>query len=123
AAIAADIAALLRRDTPSLRAVRRRWSKALKAAPAPDILAAARALEAKADQTAKWIAYELVRFHPAAFAAIGEREIADYASRCASWYAVDAFGTILTGPLWAKGRLDDALFEAWSISPDRWLRR
>ena len=40
-----------------------------------------------------------------------------------AWYAVDALGTILTGALWAQGRLPDSLIEAWSKSQDRWLRR
>jgi 3-methyladenine DNA glycosylase AlkD len=123
AAIAAEIAALPKRDTPSVRAVRRRWSKTLKARPAAEILAAAHALEAQAGQGGKWIGYELIRFHPGAFAAVGEGEAADYASRCASWYAVDAFGTILAGPLWAEARIGDALVESWSKSADRWLRR
>jgi 3-methyladenine DNA glycosylase AlkD len=121
--IAREIAALPVRNTPSVRAVRKRWSQDLKQSSAEDVLAIARAVEAGAGQTGKWVAYELIRFHPAAFAAIGEREVADYASRLASWYAVDAFGTILAGPLWAKGRLSDALVDRWAGSQDRWLRR
>jgi 3-methyladenine DNA glycosylase AlkD len=123
ALIAKDIAALPHRDTPSVRAVRKRWSQSLKAVSAEEVLAIARAVEAEAAQTGKWVAYELIRFHPAAFAAIGEQEIADYASRLASWYAVDAFGTILSGPLWARGRLSDGFVDRWSKSSDRWLRR
>ena len=83
----------------------------------------AKELEAQLPQERKWAAYELIRFHPAAFVAIGETEIEDFAGRIASWYATDAFGTILSGPLWAKGRLPDAMFEAWSRSESRWLRR
>ena len=120
---AAEIAALPRRDTASVRAVRRRWSAELKAAPADEVLAIAKRFEVTASQTGKWVAYELIRFHPAAFAAVSERDVADFASRTASWYAVDAFGTILSGPLWAKGRISDALVARWSTSDDRWLRR
>jgi 3-methyladenine DNA glycosylase AlkD len=123
AEIASEIAALPRRDTPSVRAVRKRWSQSLRAASAEEVLAIAKAVEAEAPQTGKWVAYELIRFHPAAFAAVSERTIADYASRLASWYAVDAFGTILAGPLWARGRLSDAIVEEWSASKGRWLRR
>ncbi len=123
AAITAEIATLPRRDTAEVRAVRRRWTKSLKAAPAAEVLATARTLEAGAGQTGKWVAYELIRYHPGAFAGIGEAAVADYASRCASWYAVDAFGTILSGPLWAKGKLSDALIAGWSTSENRWLRR
>jgi 3-methyladenine DNA glycosylase AlkD len=123
AAIARDIAALPQRDTPSLRAVRKAWSKVLRAASAADVIAAAQALEAGAGQGGKWIAYELIRFHPGALAAVSEAQIADFVSRAQSWYAVDALGMILTGVLWAKGRLSDSLIEAWSRSQDRWLRR
>lgn len=123
AAIAREIADLPRADTASVRAVRKRWSKALRASPAEEVLAAVSALESRAAQTGKWVAYELVRFHPAAFAAVTEAQVAAFASRAASWYAVDALGTILTGPLWAKGQVSDALVETWSRSDDRWLRR
>lgn len=123
AAITAEIADLPKRDTPSIRAVRRRWSASLKTAPADEVLALARSVAAAAGQGGKWVAYELIRFHPGAFAAIEEDEIDAYAAYCASWYAVDAFGTILAGPLWAKRRLSDELIQRWSVSPDPWLRR
>lgn len=121
--IRAEIAALLRAYTPELRELRKRWSVALKPEAAATVLAAAMRLEGRQPQEGKWIAYELVRHHPGAFAAVGEAEVEDFAARIASWYATDAFGTILSGPLWAKGRLDDPLFEAWSRSESRWLRR
>src|SRR5262249_9336096 len=89
--LAAEIAALPKRDTPSVRAVRRRWSAQLKSAPAADVLALAAAYEAAAGQGGKWVAYELIRFHKAAFAWIDEAAIEDYASRLSSWGAVDAF--------------------------------
>jgi len=123
AAISAEIATLPRRDTAEVRAVRRRWTRSLKTVSAGEVLATAASLEARASQTGKWVAYELVRYHPGAFAEITEGQVADYAERCASWYAVDAFGTILSGPLWAKGKVGDALVEAWSTSQNRWLRR
>jgi hypothetical protein len=123
AQIANDIAALPRRDTASVRDVRRHWSQALKAASADEVLSIAKAVEAAAGQTGKWVGYELIRFHPAAFAAVTEADIADFESRLASWYAVDAFGTILAGPLWARGWLSDDVVDRWSMSADRWLRR
>jgi hypothetical protein len=121
--LAAEIAAVPRRDTPSVRAVRRRWSATLKTAPAADVIAFARAFEGHAGQGGKWVAYELIRFHRSAFDAVGETDLADFATRLSSWGAVDAFGTILAGPAWANGRLSDARVDGWSTSPDRWLRR
>jgi len=118
-----EIAALARRDTPNLRALRKAWSARLKGDSADHVIATAQTLEAAAPQEGKWLAYELVRHHKPAFAAVTEAQIADFASRIASWYATDAFGTILSGPLWAKGRISDALIDGWSKSEDRWLRR
>jgi 3-methyladenine DNA glycosylase AlkD len=123
ARIRADFAALRKPDTPALRAVRKQWSKTLKDADAEVVIEVARLLERSAAQSLKWPAYELVRFHPGAFAALTEAQIVDFAGRIASWYATDAFGTILTGALWAKGRLPDALIDRWSRADDRWLRR
>lgn len=123
AAIARDIAQLPKRDTASVRAVRRAWSKTLRHASAAEVLSVAEAVEAGAGQGGKWVAYELIRFHPGALAAVTERQIAAFAGRAQSWYAVDALGTILTGLLWVRGRLDDGLIEAWARSDDRWLRR
>jgi len=119
----ADVLALPKRDTPSLRAVRKQWSKTLKDAEAAEVIATAQALERPAGQGGKWLGYELIRFHPGAFAAVTEAQIVDFASRIASWYATDAFGTILSGPLWARGRVSDALIDSWTRSDDRWLRR
>jgi 3-methyladenine DNA glycosylase AlkD len=121
--LAAEIAALPKRDTPSMRAVRRNWSAKLKGAPAADVVAFAQGFERAAGQGGKWVAYELIRFHRGAFAAVGDAVAADFARRVASWGAVDAFGTILAGPAWAGGRLSDGLIDGWSTSPDRWLRR
>src|SRR3954467_9357518 len=101
--IGAEIAALPRRDTPHLRAVRKAGSAKLKGEPADVVIAAAQALEVGAGQGGKWIAYELIRHHPGAFAAVTPEQVEDFACRIASWYATDAFGTILSGPLWAKG--------------------
>lgn len=118
-----EIAALAKRDTPHLRTLRKVWSQTLKAETGAQVIAVAEALEAVSPQEGKWLAYELIRHHKAAFAEVSQLVVERFAERAASWYAVDALGTILTGALWAKGRLPDALFDAWSRSDDRWLRR
>lgn len=119
----AEVAALPKRDTPHLRALRKGWSSALKGEDALHVIAIAEALEAVSPQEGQWIAYELVRHHKGAFAAVSLTVVETFAERAASWYAVDALGTILTGPLWAAGRLPDKVVEAWSHSPNRWRRR
>jgi 3-methyladenine DNA glycosylase AlkD len=123
AQIEAEIAALPAAYTPELRDLRKLWSLELKPQPAANVIALTRALEQASPQERKWVAYELVRFHPAAFAAIDQTEVEGFAGRIASWYATDAFGTVLSGPLWARGRLPDDMFDGWSRSDSRWLRR
>lgn len=119
----AQIAALPKRDTPHLRVLRKSWSQELKSEPALHVLAVGEALDAVSPQEIKWLAYELIRHHKAAFADVSLILVERLAGHAASWYAVDALGTILTGPLWAAGRLPDATVDAWSRSEDRWLRR
>jgi len=118
-----EVAALPKRDTPHLRALRKTWSQALKPEAGAQVIAIAEALEAVSPQEDKWLAYELIRHHKAAFAEVSQLVAERFAERAASWYAVDALGTILVGPLWASGRLPDDLFDTWSRSENRWLRR
>ncbi|MEA3016446.1 MAG: hypothetical protein QOI38_1168 [Sphingomonadales bacterium] len=109
------------RTVPELRQVRRRATAAWRAQNADFILAAARKLNER--HAYRWIGYELVRFHKAAFEALTDRTLAELAVGLDSWESVDAFARTLSGPAWAQGLVSDALIEAWSRSPDRWLRR
>ena len=71
----------------------------------------------------RWAAYELIRFHPAAFRALDDALLEALAEGLVSWDTVDAFGRILSGPAWVQGLASDALIRRWAVSPDRWLRR
>jgi 3-methyladenine DNA glycosylase AlkD len=117
----AEIAALPNRATPDLRAVRRRASAALKGATADEVRAIAWPLAR--DPGLRWIGYELIAFHPKAFASVTEGDLEALAQGLQSWGEIDAFGTILTGEAWRAGQASDALFARWAASPDRWLRR
>jgi 3-methyladenine DNA glycosylase AlkD len=120
-ALVADLQALDSANTPAIRRLRRARSSAWRAR-SPDFIAAV-ALELSRRRAFRWVGYELIRFHRPAFAAIDERLIAALAVGLDSWGAVDAFARILAGPAWAQGLITDRLPEAWSRSPDRWLRR
>lgn len=122
-AIEADLRTLSGAYTPALRDLRKGWTTKLKPAPAADVIEIALALAATRPQETKWIAYELVRHHRGAYDAVSQAQLEAFASELASWYSVDAFGTILLGPLWAKGRVGDDLIDRWAASPSRWLRR
>ncbi|HXV00973.1 MAG TPA: DNA alkylation repair protein [Caulobacteraceae bacterium] len=120
-ALIADITALGPVDTPAIRRLRRARTAAWKLR-SPDFIAAL-ALELSRRRAFRWVGYELVRFHRPAFAALDDRLVATLAVGLDSWGAVDGFARILAGPAWARGAVSDGLIEAWSRSPDRWLRR
>lgn len=119
----ADIARAEPAMTPGLRDLRRGWSAMLKGASAAEVLALAHVFHDRLPHARRWLAHELIRFHREAFAAYGGAVAERMAGGLSSWQAVDAFGTILSGPAWAAGRITDGQVEAWSNSEDRWLRR
>jgi 3-methyladenine DNA glycosylase AlkD len=121
AAIDAEIRALPVRNTPGVRAVRRRYSRALREAEPAFVLAVARALLGKHGQ--RWVAYELIGDHPPAFERLGEAELEEFGRGIEGWGAVDAFARTLAGPAWLAGQVSDDLIQRWAGSPDVWWRR
>lgn len=119
----ADLARLGPAATPQLRELRKGWSAMLKGSSAAEVIALACVFHDRLPQETRWLAHELVRFHKEAFAAIGTAQAERLAGGVSGWYAVDALGTILTGPAWAAGRIEDGLIDAWSRSEERWMRR
>lgn len=115
-----DLNSSVVRNTPALRQLRRAYSKTWKREPPQVVLGIARKVSASGY---RWIGCELIRNHPAAFAALNDRTVAQFAIGLNSWDSVDAFARILSGPAWAHGYVSDALIEKWSRSRDRWLRR
>jgi 3-methyladenine DNA glycosylase AlkD len=100
-----------------LRAVRRRWTKALTDASAGDVLRLAGSVEPR------FIGYELVLHHAAALAAVDRPIAVRLAGPLTNWGEVDAFGSLLAGPAWLHGRLTDDDVVGWARSTDRWWRR
>jgi 3-methyladenine DNA glycosylase AlkD len=119
--IDAEIRGLLRQNTPSVRAVRRKYSRALQAASPEFVLGLARELLETYDH--RWVAYELIHSHPEAFQRIGTAELDDLGQGMDSWVSVDTFARILAGPAWLQGQVPDALIHEWAHSEDRWWRR
>jgi 3-methyladenine DNA glycosylase AlkD len=108
----------------SIRAVRRLRTRAWKGK-APDFVTAVALdlAQRRAHRWERWFAYELIRFHAGAFAALNDRTLSRLAKGLDSWNSVDAFGRILSGPAWAHGRASDGLIDRWSRSHDLWHRR
>lgn len=116
----ADLSAVAAPDVPSLRAVRRLYTREWRDEPGAFILGVALTL---IRGRFGWIGHELVRFHRGAFSSLTDDKLAALAAGLDSWDSVDAFGRILSGPAWAYGLASDSLVESWAGSPDRWLRR
>ena len=119
--IHADIQALPKRNTPSVRAVRRRYSRALQKASVDYMFDVARDLLSRYGYRS--VPYELIQAHPAAFQRLGPAELEEFGQGIDSWWAVDSFARILAGPAWRDGQVPDSLIHRWARSPDRWWRR
>jgi 3-methyladenine DNA glycosylase AlkD len=119
----AELALIGKCDTPALRGVRRSLSRTLAKASPALVLAVADALVKRGGWADRLIAYEVVAAHRLAFAALDERRLIRWSKGLADWGTVDLFGCTLGGQAWREGLLSDAVVDAWSRSPDRWLRR
>ena len=71
----------------------------------------------------RWVAYELVSFHPGGLACLDAGRVERLGRGLDGWAAVDAFGCIVAGPAWRLGRVPDATIQGWAAAADRWWRR
>ncbi|MEW5977914.1 MAG: DNA alkylation repair protein [Acidobacteriota bacterium] len=69
------------------------------------------------------MAYELIRYHPAAFKCLDKVTLEELGQGINSWWTVDAFARILSGPAWLQGQVSDQVILKWARSEDRWWRR
>jgi 3-methyladenine DNA glycosylase AlkD len=120
-AIGAELQALSARTTPHMRAIRRKYSRTLQQASADFRLRLAKQL--CGIDNARWFAYELIQSHKVAFARLDATALEDLGHGIKSWWTVDAFARILSGPAWRKGQVSDEVPLQWAHSPDRWWRR
>ncbi len=118
-----DLAVLARHDVPTVRSVRRRYSKLLKNEPGPIVVEFALGLAATGDWPELLIACEVVASHRAAATALREKQILEMAKGLADWGTVDLFGVTILGPAWRDRRVSDAIMQRLVRSPDRWQRR
>lgn len=125
AAIAAEINARIQdlkiRNTPNLRAIRRRYSCLLVEANAGLVLGIATELLDRYGWRS--VAYELILHHRDALLRMGESELEEFGRGIDSWWSVDAFARTLSGPAWRQGSVRDDLMLQWARSGDRWWRR
>ena len=114
---------LPRRDTQSIRRVRREFSKELADEEARDIVKLGLKLLASGDFMHRFIAYELVSGHREALRSLNARTLEQLGTQLNSWESVDTFCSYLAGPAWREGQVPDSLIKRWARSKDRWWRR
>jgi len=116
-----ELESLPERKTAPMREVRRKYSQALRAENAAYVLEAAHAIVAT-DQH-RWIAYELIADHPAAFHALDRQKLEALGRGMKGWDVVDRFSRTLSGPAWRDGLIPTQTIHDWAHSSDRWWRR
>jgi 3-methyladenine DNA glycosylase AlkD len=121
ARIDAEIRALPVQNTPSVRALRRQYSQKLSEADAAFILELAR--ELVEGYGYRSVPYELVLYHKEAFRSVGETELEELGRGIDSWWSVDSFARLLSGPACRDGQVPDDLIHKWTRCKDRWWRR
>lgn len=120
-AFADEQLALSIHNSDSERAIRLKYSNLVQQAPGEYVMSFARQLLFKHAQ--RWQAYEIIAEHEQAFRSLGVDELEELGQGIGSWWTVDAFARILSGPAWRDGLIQDALVVKWAGSPDLWWRR
>jgi 3-methyladenine DNA glycosylase AlkD len=122
AEIEARVEGMAVRNTPSLRALRREYSKRIKAVPARDAVSIAAALIAHR-RVHRFFGDEIIASRPEALRTLNLTQLERLGSGISSWDQVDSFACYLSGPAWREGLIDDQAIMKWARSKDRWWRR
>jgi len=123
AEITSKVESLPRRDTASVRALRREFSRRLGGVDPEMVIDLAFCLIARPEFLYRFVAYELIRHHRGAFALLDEALVERLGQGVDSWYDVDTFGLEISGQVWREGRVSDDAVARWASSDDRWWRR
>lgn len=116
-----DLESLPKPKTEAMRKVRREYSSTLLSEEASYVIAAAQAILDSGKH--RWIAYELVRYHPHAFHSLDKNGLEALGRGINSWSTVDSFSRTLSGPAWREGFISTETIHEWAKSDDRWWRR
>lgn len=118
-----ELASLPRQDVPSVRLLRRRYSRALADESPRTVLRFARSLLDDADWPERLIAWEVLAAHDGALGLLNDRLAEEMARGLSDWGSVDLFGVTVLGQAWRAGLVTDSKILAWGRSRDRWRRR
>lgn len=120
--IEARVEGLPVRNIPSLRTLRREYSKRFEALPPRDVVKVATALLARR-RVHRVIGDELIATRADALATLDLTQLEHLGSGISSWDQVDSFACYLSGPAWREGCIEDQAIVQWTKSNDRWWRR
>lgn len=118
-----DVQALAFPNIANIRNLRREFSKRLAKAEPEFVLNLALNLMELPGFEFRFIAYELVQHHPAAFSTLNVTALEKLGQGIDNWAAVDCFGCYLAGPAWRKRQISDSVVRRWAHARDRWWRR
>jgi 3-methyladenine DNA glycosylase AlkD len=128
---AADIVAAIRRDlrqlstatTPAVRAVRRKYTRALAEEHPSTVVAVTDALMRSRTWRERVVASELVVERRDVIRTVSGAAIERWSRGLADWGSVDLYGVTVAGLAWREGRVSDRQVMKWAGSTDRWRRR
>jgi 3-methyladenine DNA glycosylase AlkD len=115
--------ALPNQRVATVRELRRGYTRQLKNAEPGIMLQLALRLLNGSPRTPRFLAYELIAYHKAALASLGQVELERLGAGIDSWGDVDPFACYLAGPAWRERQIADRVVHRWARSPDRWWRR
>ncbi len=118
-----DLASLSRIDTPSVRSLRRRYSKILADESPKIVLRFVRSLLNGAGWAERVVSWEVLAAHERAFGLLNDQLVEEMAHGLSDWGSVDLFGVTVLGQAWRAGLVTDSKIHAWARSRDRWHRR
>jgi 3-methyladenine DNA glycosylase AlkD len=121
--IARAVRALPRRDTTSIRGVRRAFSRELAEAPARTVLGVVWPLLRSDDTALRLVGYELCACHDGTMGCLSERIVRRLGVHLTSWFDADCLGKLIAGPAWRSGRISDGLVFAMAMSKNVYWRR
>jgi 3-methyladenine DNA glycosylase AlkD len=110
------------RNTPGIRAVRKRISREIAEVDRETVLSVAHEL-IRTGFFGRFVAYELVQQHAATMKSITPLEVESLGQGLAEWGDVDTFSLFVAGLAWRNQRTSDAVIRRWAKSNDRWWRR
>lgn len=122
-AVLKEIASLPRLDTPSVRQIRKRYSRVLRNEPGRFVYSFALSLLKTGRWPARVIAWEVLAEHKDAFEFLSDREVEKMATGLNDWGSVDLFGVTVLGQAWREELVSDRKIRSWAKSSDRWRRR